>query len=137
MILPLGYPEYGREDGELIINVSLDWDKRFFKKASALFDKVDDDFEEAPIYQWHPGQSEGEWYFEFIDAEGMGWTIVLEPMEEDDIPYYQIRVQNWASEEELLDDYVDLDDIELIKSVALDKARKRFPEVEIPIKDQG
>ena len=135
MILPLGYPDYGREDGALIINVSLDRDKRFFKKASALFDNTDDDFEETPIYQWHPGQSEGAWFFEIIDAEGMGWTIVLEPMEEDEIPYYQIRVQNWASEEELLDDYVDLDDIELIKAVALDKARNRFPEVEIPDKD--
>ena len=48
--------------------------------------------------------------------------------------YYQIGIENWASEEELLDDYVDLDDIELIKAVALDIARKRFPEVEIPEK---
>ena len=48
--------------------------------------------------------------------------------------YYQIGIENWASEEELLDDYVDLDDIELIKAVAQDIVRKRFPEVEIPDK---
>ena len=134
MILPLGYPYNLGNNDELVLNVSLDRDKRYFKKAEALFEEEDDSFEETPMYQWHPGNSEGEWNFEFINAEGMGWTIMLEPMVEDEDHYYQISIENWASEEELLDDYVDLDDIELIKAVALEKARKRFPEVEIPDK---
>lgn len=132
MILPLGYPyNVGKKD-ELVLNVSLDRDKCFFKKAEALFEEDDESFEETPMYSWRPGNSGGEWCFEFIDAEGMGWTIILEPMAEDEDHYYQISIENWANGEELLDDYVVLDDIELIKAVALEKARKRFPEVEIP-----
>lgn len=132
MILPLGYPYHVGEKEELVINVSLDRDKHFFKKAEAPFEEEEESFEETPMYHWRPGNSEREWAFEFMDAEGMGWTIMLEPMVEDEDHYYQISIKNWASEEELLDDYVHLDDIELIKTVALEKARKRFPEVEIP-----
>ncbi len=65
------------------------------------------------MYKWYPGKFEGEWDFGFMDAGGMGWTIMLEPVVEDEDDYYQISVQNWASEEELLDSYVYLDDIEL------------------------
>ena len=132
LILPLGHPYYDGQYENLVLNVTMDRDKHYFMKATEPFDEADSSSEETPMYQWYPGQFEGEWCFEFIDAEGMGWTITLEPMVEDENHYYQINVQNWASEEELLDDYVDLDDIELIKAVALEKARKRFPEVEIP-----
>ena len=132
MILPLGYPYYEGKSDELVLNVSLDRDKRFFKKATALFEEKEDPNVETPMYQWIPGQSEGEWNFEFMDAEGMGWTILLEPMVEDESPYFQVSAQNWAGDDVLLDDYVDLDDIELVKAVALEKARGRFPEVEIP-----
>ena len=136
MILPLGHP-YCEGKCELVLNVSLDRDKHYFKKATALFEEKDDSFEDTPMYQWQPGLSEGEWTFEFMDAEGMGWNLILEPIVEEETHYYQISVQNWASEEDLLDDYVDLDDIELIKAIALEMARKRFPEVEIPDSRSG
>ena len=51
MILPLGdLYDVGKKEG-LVLNVSLDRDKRFFKKAEALFEEENDFFEEMPMYQ--------------------------------------------------------------------------------------
>ena len=78
MILPLGHP-YCEGKCALVLNVSMDRDKHYFKKATALFEEKDDSFEDTPMYQWHPGLSEGEWTFEFMDAEGMGWNFPFSP----------------------------------------------------------
>lgn len=118
---------------ELVINVSLDRDKRFFKKAEALFEEDNDFLEETPMYQWHLNNEDEKWNFEFIDTKGVEWTIKLEPILEDEDHYYLVNIENWEGEKEL-SDLVDLDDIELVKTIALKKVRKRFPEVEIPNK---
>ncbi len=132
MILPKGFPYYENNYGELVINVERNGDKGYFRKATTLFEEREDNEQDPPMYEWYPGASEGEWCFEFLDAEGMGWTLIIDELSEDDALYHQITVQSWSGEEDLLDDYVDLDDIELVKAVALEKAREHFPEVVIP-----
>lgn len=131
MILPLGHRYNDNKYEGLVLNVTMDRDKHYFQKATELFDEESYTAEETPMYKWYSSDI-GEWNFGFIDSEGMGWTLNVEPMPDNDVHFYQIRVYNWPGEEELLDDYVDLDDIELIKAIALEKARKFFPEVEIP-----
>ena len=135
LILPLGHPYYDGKYESLVLNVTMDRDKHYFKKATELFDEKDDDTVETPMYKWYPSDNMGEWKFGFIDPEGMGWTLILEPMVDDGDHYYQISVYNWPGEEIILDDYAEIDDINLLKTVALDKARKQFPEMEIP--DRG
>lgn len=134
MILPLGYPDYGREDGELIINVSLDRDKRFFKKAAAPIEEDEPDSEETPMYQWRPGPFEGECEFDFLDADGMGWTVCVEPYKESDGNNFSFRVYNWASEETVFNEPVRIKNLGSRKKYALKIVRERFPEVEIPEK---
>ena len=138
MVLPFGHPFYHGEYGEQVLNVEFDSDKCYFKKAAAPFEENEVLPEEAekPMYKWRQSASSGEWEFEFLDSEGMLWTLVLESMVEDEKQYYQITAHNLPYEEILLDDFVNLDDVELVKAIALEKARERFPEVEIPDKSE-
>lgn len=133
MILPLGSPYLDEPKDELVLNVTFDRNKHCFSKATGPFEEEEDFQADSPMYQWTEGKAEGEWNFEFIDADGMGWTLNLEPLilEEEEHEYYQISVYNWAGKGVIFDDYVDMDDIELIKAIALEKARQQFPEVEI------
>ena len=131
MILPLGHPYYKGAYGEQVLNVSLDEDKQYFKKATALFEEEGDLPRETPVYQWYRGASDGEWDFEFLDSGGMGWTLVLEPLSGDN-GRYRISAHSWAGDEIMLDDPGPYNDIDLARVYALDRARRFFPDVEIP-----
>lgn len=136
MILPLGHPNYEREYGDLVINVSLDRDKRIFIKASAPIEEDMPISDETLMYQWHPGKSEGEWNFEFMDAEGMGWMVSLNAYEESDGNNFSVSVHNWAGDGTVLFEPARIENLDSRKSFALELVRKRFPEVEIPDKSE-
>jgi len=133
MILPLGHPYYDGKYGEQVLNVSLDKDKHYFKKAAALFEEVMEDLpEETPIYQWYRNNALGELCFDFLDSKGMRWTLVLETKSKKD--HYRLRAHNWAGEEFVLDDTITQNDIKKARSYAMDRARSFFSDVEIPEK---
>ena len=136
MILPLGHPYYEGKYGDLVINVSLHRDKHFFMKVLDPMDEDDSISEDTPMYQWHPGKSIGEWYFEFVDAEGMGWKVSLEDYKESDGDSFCVSVRNWAGDGEDFFDHVRIENLDSRKSFALKMIRKRFPEVEIPDKSE-
>lgn len=141
MILPWGHPFHDKKYGELVLNVVLDSNNQCFKLATTPFDvdcdKSDDMTSESlPSYSWYIDKSSGDWHFDFIDSDGMGWTLALDLLSADETDsVYRIIVYNWAGDEIVLDDYVTLDDINLIKTIALDKVRKKFPGIDIPERD--
>lgn len=135
MILPLGLPCQNKKDG-LVLNVILDTDKHYFKKATVPFEEEDCGYEDTPLYQWYPGNCKGDWNFEFLDSEGFAWLLTVEQHIDENDTYYQIAAHGRPDEEIVLDEIIDIDDIELIKAIALEKARERFPEVDIPDKSK-
>jgi hypothetical protein len=134
IILPLGYRCNDRQHGEQVINAVLDDEHDYFKKATAPFKEETDTASDSPMLEWYPGEAEGEWLFEFLDSDGMGWTLILDPRSEEDSDYYQISVQSWAGEETVFPRYDGINDIDHLKAIALEIAREHFPEVEIPEK---
>lgn len=137
MILPLGHPYYDGKFDSLVLNVSLDREKRFFKKATELFEEESGTSEETPMYKWRPGPFEGECEFDFLDAGGMGWTVCVEPYKESDGTSFSIRVYNWASEETVFNEPICIKNLDSRKKYALKIIREKFPEVEIPVKEQS
>lgn len=134
MILPLGYRLYDGQYGELVINTVLDEEHGYFKKATGPFKDDNDSAQDSPMYEWYPGEVEDEWLFEFMDSDGMGWTLILGPRSEGDSDYCQISVQSWAGEEIVFPRYDGITDVDHMKAIALEIAREHFPEVEIPEK---
>ena len=122
--------------GQAAKDVILDTDKHYFKKATVPFEEEDYESKETPLYQWYPGNCKGDWNFGFLDSVGFAWLLTVEQLIDENDTYYQIAAHGRPDEEIVLDDILDIDDIELIKAIALEKARKRFPEVEIPDKSK-
>lgn len=134
LILPLGHPDYDGEYGSLVLNVTMDLDKHYFKKATELFDEETSTVEETPMYKWYLGYSEEDWCFEFLDADGMGWTICLEPYKDSDGDTFSMIAINWAGLKIITNEPGRVVDIESRKKLALKIIRNNFPEVEIPEK---
>ena len=136
IVLPKAFSYDDGQHEQIVIHATFDYDKRYFKKARYPFkepveiaDEAAQAAEETRMYQWYRKDEEDSWHFEFLDSEGMGWTIHL--IEADgDVSIYQILVRAWTGEEIILDHPIS-DDIDFLKTKALDLARRKFPDVEI------
>ena len=134
MILPFGHPFFKDDGREMVLNLVLDKELGYFKKAESLYREVDPQAPETPMYEWYRDTKYDDWYFEFLDSEGMGWKITISPSVESENNEYDIDADNWAG------DHINIameepgDDMEKLKAFALREARRRFPAVEIPEK---
>lgn len=134
MILPLGHPFFKIDGREMVLNLVLDKETGYFKKAESLYREVDSQAPETPMYEWYRDTKYDDWYFEFLDSEGMGWKITISPSTESENNEYDIDADNWAG------DHINIameepgEDMEKLKAFALREARRRFPAVEIPEK---
>jgi hypothetical protein len=134
MILPFGHPFFKDDGREMVINLVLDKELGYFKKAESLYREVDPQAPETPMYEWYRDTKYDDWYFEFLDSEGMGWKITISPSAESEKNEYDIDVDNWAG------DHINIameepgEDMEKLKAFALREARRRFPAVDIPEK---
>ena len=134
MILPFGHPFFKDDGREMVLNLVLDKELGYFKKAESLYREVDSQALETPMYEWYRNTKYDNWYFEFLDSEGMGWKITITPSVESENNEYNIDADNWAG------DHINIameepgEDMEKLKAFALREARRRFPAVEIPEK---
>ena len=134
MILPFGHPFFKDDGREMVINLVLDKELGYFKKAESLYREVDPQAAETPMYEWYRDAKYDDWYFEFLDSEGMGWKITISPSAESEKNEYDIDADNWAG------DHINIAmeepgyDMEKLKAFAIREARRRFPAVEIPEK---
>lgn len=134
MILPSGHPFFKDDGREMVLNLVLDKELGYFKKAESLYREDDSQVTETPMYEWYRDTKKDDWYFEFLDSEGMGWKITISPSTESENNEYDIDADNWAG------DHINIaleepgDDMEKLKAFALREARRRFPAVEIPEK---
>ena len=134
MVLPFGHPFFKDDGREIVLNLVLDKETGCFKKAESLYREVDSQALETPMYEWYRDTKYDDWYFEFLDSEGMGWKITISPSAESEKNEYDIDADNWAG------DHINIaleepgDDMEKLKAFALREARRRFPAVEIPEK---
>lgn len=140
IILPFG--PFGKnfplkENGpELVINAIWDYDTGCFKKANHCFSEEEEEdlpSDETPMYEWYPATRFDEWYFEFIDLNGMGWKITISPVVGSDDGYH-IEMDNWAGDNIPITESIITDDMDKLRAFALRKAREHFPEIEIPEK---
>lgn len=134
IILPFGHPFFKDDGREMVLNLVLDKELGYFKKAESLYREVDTQAAETPMYEWYRDTKYDDWYFEFLDSEGMGWKITISPSAESEKNEYDIDADNWAG------DHINIAleepgyDMEKLKAFALREARRRFPAVEIPEK---
>lgn len=137
VVLPKAFSYDDGQYEEIVIHATSDTDKHYFKKSRTPFkepaeiadDSAQETVEETRMYRWYRKDEDDCWHFEFLDSEGMGWTIDL--IEADgDVSIYQILVRDWTGEEIILDHQIS-DDIAFLKATALDLARCKFPDVEI------
>ena len=134
MILPLGHPFFKESASEMVLNLVLDKETGYFKKAQSIYEEDSYDAE-TPMYMWYRDTRYDDWFFEFLDSDGMGWKISISPCADSEDNVYDIDADNWAG------DHINLaleepgEDMEKLKSFALREVRRRFPEVEIPEKD--
>ncbi len=132
MILPLGHPFFKDDGREMVLNLVLDKETGYFKKAESLYEEEDSQGSETPMYEWYKDSKVDDWYFEFLDSDGMGWKITISPSAESEKNEYDIDADNWAG------DHINIameepgEDMEKLKAFALSEARRRFPEVDIP-----
>nr|DAP50885.1 MAG TPA: hypothetical protein [Caudoviricetes sp.] len=132
MILPFGHPFFKDDGREMVLNLVLDKELGYFKKAESLYREVDPQAPETPMFEWYRDTKYDDWYFEFLDSEGMGWKIIISPSVESENNEYDIDADNWAG------DHINIameepgDDMEKLKAFALREARRRFPAVDIP-----
>ena len=135
MILPFGYHAFKDDGLDMVLNLVLDKETGYFKKAESLYREVDRQGAETPMYEWYRDTKYDDWYFEFLDSKGMGWRITISPSAESENDEYDIDADNWAG------DHINIaleepgDDMEKLKAFALREARRRFPAVEIPEKN--
>ena len=134
MVIPFGHPSFKDDGLEMVLNLVLDKETGYFKKAESLYREVDPQAPETPMYEWYRDTKYDDWYFEFLDSEGMGWKITISPSAESENNEYDIDADNWAG------DHINIaleepgEDMEKMKAFALREARRRFPEVDIPEK---
>ncbi len=135
MILPFGHPFFKDDGREMVLNLVLDNETGYFKKAESLYRDIDPQVTETPMYKWYMDTKYDNWYFEFLDSEGMGWKITISPCSESEEDVYDIDADNWAG------DHINIaleepgENMEKLRAFALQEARHRFPEVEIPEKE--
>jgi len=134
MILPWGHPFFKEDGREMVLNLVLDKETGYFKKAEYLFEYDDSEGIETPMYEWYKDTQSNNWCFEFLDSKGMGWKITISPSAESENNEYDIDADNWAG------DHINIameepgEDMDKLKAFALREARRRFPAVEIPEK---
>lgn len=132
MILPLGHPFFKDDGREMVLNLVLDKDMGYFKKAESLYKEEDSQGLETPMYMWYQySECDDSWHYEFLDEDGMGWQISLNHLNDSPSNEYHILFLSWSGEDFELDP-VQFDTLEITKHYALDKAREHFPAVEIP-----
>jgi len=115
----------------MVLNLVLDKELGYFKKAESLYREVDPQAPETPMYEWYRDTKYDDWYFEFLDSEGMGWKITISPSAESEKNEYDIDADNWAGDHLFLAASVFFDDLDNLKSFALRKAMYYFPAVDI------
>lgn len=131
----MGHPFFKDDGRDMVLNLVLDKETGYFKKAESLYREVDHQAAETPMYEWYRDTKNDAWYFEFLDSEGMGWKITISSSAETENNEYDIDAGNWAG------DHINIaleepgEDMEELKAFALREARRRFPEVEIPEKE--
>lgn len=132
MILPFGHPFFKDDEREMVLNLVLDKELGYFKKAESLYREVDPQALETPMYEWYRDTKYDDWYFEFLDSKGIEWKIAISPSVESENNEYDIDADNWAG------DHINIameepgEDMEKLKAFALSEARRRFPEADIP-----
>ena len=84
MIFPFGHPFFKDDRREMVINLVLDKELGYFKKA------------ETPMHEWYRDAKFDDWHFEFLDSERMGWKITISPSAESEKNEYDIDADNWA-----------------------------------------
>lgn len=82
----------------MVINLVLDKELGYFKKAESLYREVDPQAAETPMYEWYKNTKFDDCYFEFLDFEGMGWKITISPSVESENNEYDIDADNWAGD---------------------------------------
>ena len=133
MILPLGHPFIKYERREMVINIVLDKETGYFRKADSLY-KEDDapQWAETPMYEWYRDDEEDAWHFHFLDSAGMGWEITISPRAGSEKNEYDIDVYDWACEHHVNIALAEPgEDMDNLKAFALREARWRFPDVDI------
>ena len=132
MILPFGHPFFKDDGREMVLNLVIDKETGYFKKAESLYKDDDSQGIETPMYVWYRDTKYDDWYFEFLDSEGIGWRITITPRADSDDNVYDIDADSWAG------DHINIaleepgDDMKKLKAFALREARRRFPAVDIP-----
>ena len=134
MILPLGYPFFKDDGREMVLNLVLDEETGYFKKAESLYEEDDAQGLDTPMYVWYQDIGGDDWHFEFLDSEGMGWKITISPRAESEKNEYDIDAYNWAGNHINIALEEPGEDMEKLKAFALREARRHFPAVEIPEK---
>ena len=132
MVLPLGHPFFKDDGRDLVLNLVIDKETGYFKKAEYLFEDKDTQGTETPMYEWYKDSKYDDWHFEFLDSEGMGWTITISPSVDAQENEYDIDADNWAGDHISIALCESSDDMEKLKAFALREARRHFPEVDIP-----
>lgn len=134
MFLPLGHPYYKDSGREMILNLVLDKDTGYFKKAESLYKEKESQRLETPMYEWYKySEYDDSWHYEFLDDAGMGWQISLDHLHDTPSNLYHIIFLSWSGEEFEIDP-VHFETLDKTQQYALDKARELFPAVEIPEK---
>ena len=132
MILPFGHPFFKDDGREMVLNLVLDVETGYFKKAEYLFPDEDTQVSETPMYEWYKENENNDWHFEFLDSEGMGWKITISHCAESENNEYDVDADNWAGEHINIAMEEPGEDMEKLKLFALQETRRRFPAVEIP-----
>lgn len=134
LILPKGFAIFDGEYGEVALNVVMDKDTGYFKKAEKLFVEDYDNTTEEPMYEWFMRESDSFWHFGFFDSSGKGWEITISPSAESENNEYDIDADSWDGSHISIAQCEPGEDMEKLKAFALREARRRFPAVEIPEK---